>query len=194
MKKILLIIIFLCFIPFPVSAKDNLYVSYQSAALFPEDDNFGYGKGFFAQGAETGYSFNKYIEAGAEWYISALKTLHKSTFIDNSVMGTVKIKYPIPIKKLDRVIPYACFGVGAHIFSDEDMKIDPDQLWNNINPPEKIHNKTCIALKYSAGVQFKITDNVFLFSEISYRYGDTGDPSTLDIYAWSYGGGAKIYF
>ena len=176
----------------PIYAGD-LFVSHQSSLLMPEDDNFGYGKGFFAQGAEAGYSW-KYAEIGAEYFMSNLKTLHHSTFTDNSIIGTIKIKYPLPWKRVNRFAPYAVIGAGSHFFTNKKMKKDPDQPDNEWNTPETIARSSCIALKYGAGIQYKVTDKISIFGEVAYRYGDTGKPSSIDIYAWSYGGGIRINF
>jgi opacity protein-like surface antigen len=193
MKRIIVLVF--CFINlYSFSyAKDNVFVSYQASVLMPEDDNFGYGHGFLAQGVEVGYSW-KYIEAGVEYFVSNLKTLHASTFTDNSIIGQVKVKYSLPWKRLNRLTPYAIIGAGAHFFTNEKMKKDPQQPDDQWNYPETIARKSCIALKYGAGVQYKVTDRVSIFTEADYIYGDTGKSSSLDIYSWRYGLGARVSF
>jgi len=192
MKK-LIILVLAILLATSAYAKDGIFASYQASVIVPEDDNFGYGKGFFAQAGEIGYGW-KYIELGAEWFIANLRTSHASTFTDNSVMGTIKAKYPLPWKWVNRITPYGVIGVGAHFFTNKDMKTDPDQPASPWNTPEVIAKDTCLALKYGGGIEFMVTNNISLFGEASYRYGDTGEPTTVDIYSWSYGGGVKVRF
>jgi len=189
--KIIAVVIALMLIAAPVCAGEA-FVSYQAGVLMPEDDNFGYGKGFFTQGAEAGYSF-KYAEVGCEWMITNLKTLFDSTFTDHSVIGTVKIKYPLTWKWLDRLTPYGVVGAGMHFFTNQNMKGSPDQIGNDACGPETIADSG-FALKYGGGIQYRLTDRVSIFGEASYRYGNEGQGSSLAVYSWIYNGGIRIKF
>lgn len=49
-------------------------------------------------------------------------------------------------------------------------------------------------MKGGGGLQYRITDNVSLFTEISYRYGNEGSRSSVAVYNWVYGGGIRVRF
>ena len=102
MQRIIALVIVLMLLAVPAFAKDNIYLAYQSSAIMPEDDNYGIGKAFYGQAVEVGWSLNKYLEIGAEYYLSKWKSVHASTFWDNSIMGTAKVKYTLPWKWCNR--------------------------------------------------------------------------------------------
>lgn len=192
MKKLLVVVMALL-LASPVMAGE-IFLSYQGTGQMPEDDNFGYGKGFFGQAVELGYSW-KYVAIGTEYYVYKPVTLWGSNFLDNSILSTIKIQYPLPWG----ITPYGVVGVGTHIYTNKDFKTDPHQPASPWNTPETLTRTFGLGMKYGGGVEYRVKDFA-IFGEVAYRYGDTGSrrgqpwTSSMAVYGWSYGGGVRWYF
>lgn len=183
MKKLFLTIVLLMFV---VNAfAGDWFISYQANSMNWEDDNIK--EIPLLQAVEAGYSW-KNIELGLEGAYVKTTSDKGSKFTDTSLMATLKLKYPIK-----KFTPYAVIGIGETWFKDKEMA--------NLNPRkcskpyyENLTNDSSIVVKYGLGLQYSITKNIAIFTEGTYRYGNTGRGASLDVYGWSYGAGVKIYF
>ncbi len=175
MKKLLLLFMFLS-----IPCYSQPYVAVKSSYFMPDDDNFKPSRfTHCANGVEVGYSLNKYVDIGIEGYLIRFKSNWGTSFKDYSLMAVAKVGKPI--KKFK---PYVTAGVGTHYFTDKKL----------VSPYERIEGRHGFGWKAGVGVEYSITTNWITFLEADYRYGDTGDISTLDNYGFNYGGGVKYKF
>jgi opacity protein-like surface antigen len=186
MKKLLIALV-IVFLVTPAFA-GNWFISYQANSMNWEDDNIK--EIPLLQAVETGYSW-KNIELGVEGIYVKTTSDKGSSFNDNSLMATLKLKYPIK-----KFTPYAVFGIGEAWFKNKEMAniIKCKDKCKCSYYPETLPADTSIAIKSGLGLQYTITKNITIFTEGTYRYGNTGRGASLDVYGWSYGLGLKVYF
>jgi opacity protein-like surface antigen len=188
MKKTLLIM-FVVLFSLAIPAQAGVYVGFQSSAFRPDDDDFRLNRSNefqFMPAGIVGYSFNDNwaveLEGGTQRFECKYfpVSFQDSYFLFNGVY-----KYPFN-KKLSL---YAITGVGMHFYHDRNIDWYYSHFWGN-----NIENKSSVALKFGCGTEWKLTKNLSINTEGSYRYGDTGDGSSFDVWGWAFTSGIKYYF
>ena len=195
MKKLLLLLVLIIFQAFPVQAADKgWYVGYQASAFRPDDDDFKPsisgrdGSDYqFLQGGVVGYSFSRYwaieLEGGTQKFECVV---FPTSFQDSYFLLNGIYKYPLN-KKLNL---YAVAGAGMHFYHDKNIDWYYAHYWGN-----SVKAESSIALKFGAGTEWKFDDHWAVSLDGSYRYGDTSEGSSFDVYGWSLGTvTVKYYF
>lgn len=155
-------------------------LGYRYRYVYPDDEDFKNQRGH-SNSLNLTYRASKHIVLELEGGHFQLENKKDTTIDVFSIHAALQLVVPFDQIK-PNIKPYVVGGAGF-------QKYD----YGNATGEER-GDDSSFSFKVGPGVEYFFNENWAMNLEAIYVYGDTGYPSTLDVYCWQFGGGVKYYF